>query len=333
MSTAPSGDWNALLRHCGGGFFHSPAALGVGLPHGEPFYAVARNGNGVDAVAFGVRSMCRLSRIARHVLLATPPATRPGLDPNVAALRLAHLLGAAGAAQVSMNSFDAATPSADTATRIEHRLALHGAETGEVLLESCSKTHRLNIRRGERAGWTLRSLAGQHAVELLHSVQQEASARARQRGEQFQAAPSMAAGLGTPLSEPWGVCTFASFADSVLLSVVTIGWANRRAFYLMGGSTPDGYQTRASIWTQWRVMQLCAAAGHSIYNLGGTPAGAESALHSSHGLYCFKTRFGAVPARCKGAEWVFRPAHQRAHKLLVLGARYARRHFAHQNRE
>jgi len=330
VSTTPPGEWDALVKLCGGGFFHTPAALGVSLPEGELFYALAENGNGPEAIALGTRSVCRLSQIPRHAVLATCPATRPGVDAAVAAHSLAQALAAQGAAEVAMHSFDA--PAATGGSRVEHRIDLSRA-TAEALIAACSSTQRRHIRRGEGEGWTLQVLRGREAVEQLHAVQSEAAHRARRRGEFFEAAPALAAGAAASLDAPWGTSCFATFAGTVLLNVVLIGWGNGRAFYLLGGSTPEGYRRSAAAWTHWRIMQLCARAGHRVYNLGGTPAGAEATTHTAHGLYRFKQGFGATQVSCKGNGWVFRRTHLRAHRLLLLGARFARRHISYTNSE
>lgn len=332
VSATPPGDWNTLLQRCGGGFFHTPAAIGISLPEGEVFYAVAQNGKGLQAVALGIRTLCRLSPVRRHVVLATPPATRSGVDPAAAAHHLARALAADGAAEVAMHSYDAPSPSHGAYSRIEHRVALNGS-TAAQLLDNCSATHRRHIRRGERAGWTVHVLAGMQAVELLYSVQLEAAVRAQQRNERITAIPAHAAATPASLSAPWGNCCYAAYARDVLLGVVLIGWANGRVFYLLGGSTLEGYEQSAAAWLQWQIMQRCVEAGHHLYNLGGTPIGAEAPTHSSHGLYRFKSGFGATPVGCQGNDWVFRSAHLRVHRLLTRGAHYTRRRLSHHNSE
>lgn len=314
LSTSCPPEWPDLLRSSGGGFFHSPAALGVSLPPGEPVFAWLRHADGA-AVALGVRTHCRLSRIARHYTFATPAAA-----PGWARPSLIELLRRSGAAEVEIASFDApvAEQSIHGRHRIEHRVDLTGIEAS-ALSRQFGSTHRRHVSRGERESWQMRTLTGAVAIELLQSVLGNAADRAEQRGDPFASAkaPESIRGDAAEFTALWGTRFLAAYDGDTLLTVAMIGWGNGRAFYLLGGSTPEGYKRGSAAWLHWRVMVSCIEAGHTAYNFGGTPAAAADPQHPAHGLFRFKSGFGSEQVECAGSHLSMRPAHLKAHRVLV----------------
>jgi hypothetical protein len=271
----------------------------------------------------GIRNRCRLSRSWRHYHLASPPACIGQAASTTT--QLVRALSREGAAEIVIDSFDAPAnypvlaQRAPGPARTEHRISTAGL-TAADLHKSFSSTHRRHASRGEREGWQLRTLTGIEASELLYSVQGSASERAHERGDGFatlKLAPSLLGGVPDEFSAAWGRRCFASYAGEALLAVALVGWGNGRGFYLIGGSTPEGYERSAAVWTQWQIMSMGACAGHITYNLGGTPGGAEGAGHPSHGLFRFKTGYGSQPISCKGSRWIVSPSHHRTHRLLA----------------
>jgi hypothetical protein len=320
-TSRPGTDWAALLERCGGSFFHSPPALRASLPPGEPVFARLVGGGEVLAVAAGVMCGCRLSLRRRHARFAALPAAAPGVDRAAAAALLARALAAGGAAEVAMDSF------ASPGGAVPGGGALPGRERWEwvVPLSSpaevaprLSRAHRRHATAGDRAGWTLRELGGSEAARLLAAVQDAAAGRAARRGDPFGAGvPGAAGDRAVKLGEPWGVCTFAAYDGAEPLAAALVGWANRRAFYLVGGSTPEGYRRSAAPWLHARVMERLAGHGFAEYDLGGTAAEAAAPAHPAHGLHRFKAGFGAEPVPCRGARWEPGHAHLRAHRALA----------------
>jgi lipid II:glycine glycyltransferase (peptidoglycan interpeptide bridge formation enzyme) len=100
------------------------------------------------------------------------------------------------------------------------------------------------------------------------------------------------------------------------LAAALVGWANRRAFYLIGGSTPAGYERDAAQWLHWRIMCALRVRGFAYYNLGGTPSSAAQAGDPAHGLYRFKTGFGPEVVSCRSLGWTLSEGHARAHHLV-----------------
>ena len=317
----PAG-WEAALAACGGSFFHSPHALEVSLPAGTPLYARLARGGETLAVALGVAASCRFSRRARHLRFATLPAAAPGVDRDGAAASLASFLAADGAAEVAMDSFDACAEAAPVAgslparPRREYVVPLDGGP--DELLSRLARSHRRNARRGEDGGWQLRTLRGDEAATVLRAVQETASGRARQRGDGFPVGePPAAVGRAASPERAWGLSTFAAFDGGAPLAAALVGWANGRVYYLMGGSTADGYRRNAAAWLHWRVMSLFAAHGCRAYNLGGVPADAAREGHPSYGLHRFKEDFGAEIVACRGLRCETAPRHLWLHRAAA----------------
>jgi lipid II:glycine glycyltransferase (peptidoglycan interpeptide bridge formation enzyme) len=109
---------------------------------------------------------------------------------------------------------------------------------------------------------------------------------------------------------------FSAYQGDALLAAALIGYTAHRAFYLSGGSTPDGYAQSASVWLHWRTMSALRARGVTAYNLGGAPAGAAAPDHPLHGLHRFKLGFSPTVYRRNGLQWNDRTAHVRAHQLV-----------------
>jgi hypothetical protein len=219
-----------------------------------------------------------------------------------------------------MDSFDAEwTPDDPSASnghgRCEYVLVL-GSDS-DTLIAAGGQTHRRCFRRGEREGWELESLAGARAREAVQRVQKEAAERADGWGRAFTpGAPAHAAEAALTLpSSGWGTSVFAAAADGTLLAAALVGWANRRAFYVSGGSTPAGYRDGAAVWLHWKIAHYLQGQGFTTYNLGGTPAGADDPSHPAHGLYRFKTGFGCEVRPRTGAHWVLSPLHLKAHRV------------------
>lgn len=312
--------WNQELARCRGGFFHAPPGLGAGAPRGEPVFATLLDGDEVLGLALGVRHACRLTSRPRHVYFPSLPALTPTVNPVEALNSLAEEFTPQAAVELTLDSFDARwTPGSGLtgeggSPRLEYIVPLEG--DADALARRCGTTHRRRVRRGEREGWVLRTLAPAEALALLAEIKR--SPRARQAAEDGAVdLPAEAIAASSPdLRADWGVATFSAWRGETPLAAALVGWANRRGFYVLGGSTEDGYQCSAAVWLHWRIMALLGAAGYSVYNLGGTPATAVETADPQHGLHRFKAEFGAEVVERRGVLYRRRSAHLKAHELL-----------------
>lgn len=318
-ATRPA-EWSEQVARVAGGFFHTPAAAGFSSP-GEPMYATLVADGAVRGVALGTRRGCRLSIGARHAYFPTLPAVNGISDREAALAGLVRVMRRLGAAEVVVDSFDAAWRPAmpngvATPSRLEFLVWLDG--NPDELLGRCGRSHRRYVRRGERGRWRLTRPTGKAAVSLLGEVTGRAAHRAVGRGDGF--APVVPAGAGAPetaapFEGPWGVCTFAACEGDTPLAAALIGWGHGRAFYVVGGSTRAGYRQSAAVWLHWSIIRLLAAHGLRLYNLGGTPAGARDARDAAHGLFRFKRGFGAEIVERHGGRWVLSAGHVKAHTV------------------
>lgn len=184
------------------------------------------------------------------------------------------------------------------------------------VLQGFDEHHRRATSLGERSGWTFRSLAGRDAWALLWLVQLSAAERQAAASGGFPVSvPDEVLTMRPDPAAPWGLETFSAWDGPNMLAGALVGWAGDRAFYVMGGSTPDGYRAAASVWLQWRIMSLLIERGCRHYSLGGSPAGVAASDHPAHGLYKFKMGFGAEVLRCRGARWEYGRAHLFTHDV------------------
>jgi hypothetical protein len=312
--TCPTG-WPELLERCGGGLFHSPPGLALGAPRGTALFARYCSPDGTVGLAAGVRSRCRLTFQPRHVYLPTLPVV-PG-DGDAALHVLAELFRDDGAVELVIDAFDArwAPGVLDGAqpTRERHEYVVALDAGLEELASRFTRHHRRSLRRGLRGNWSLRTHHGREARDLLRVVQHSAAQRAAERRDPLMVDPPPAA--GTLGADPrWGAATIAAWDRDRLLAAALVGWANRRAFFMRGGSTPAGYQANAAVWLHWRIMGELHARGFTAYNLGGAPATAARPEDPAHGIHRFKRDFGAQLRPCRGLRWTMSPAHERAHR-------------------
>jgi lipid II:glycine glycyltransferase (peptidoglycan interpeptide bridge formation enzyme) len=86
--------------------------------------------------------------------------------------------------------------------------------------------------------------------------------------------------------------------DGVTQSALGILLFGARAYYLVGGTSAEGYRSRAAFAAFGHVIEQLCRAGITELHLGGVPPEAEREDHADHGLYRFKRGFGAEPLMC-----------------------------------
>ncbi|HEX4560903.1 MAG TPA: GNAT family N-acetyltransferase [Gemmatimonadales bacterium] len=318
-------DWSAHIELCGGGFFHSPAGLAASGEQGEPFFAELREGSRVLGIAAGIQRRCRVPPLPRHAHLPTPPVLAPGdLPMSLAVEALIDAARDAEWADLTIDSFEAdgeiPTEAGATQLHARHEYDIVLAGTPSDLLGRLSAHHRRRLREG--GDWTLHTLSGGDARTLVLEVTSSAQDRAsNRRGVAYDVTlPPIEAFREDPA---WGLTTYAAMKGGQALSAALVGWAGKRAYYVSGGSTPDGYAHNASVWLHFQIALAFQSAGFSHYCLGGAPASAADPADSSHGLHRFKTGFGALVRSCAGARWVLGVEHDAGHRFT----RWLRDHF------
>lgn len=330
-STVCPEDWGVRLQACHGGVHHSPLGLELTAEAGgEPVFASLEGEEQPLAIAIGTRHRCRFSAFPRHLTFSSLPAFHESVENRDDALQdLVRHLASQGAADVFFPARAATWTPGESIPRtrwgpiLEYVVSL--TSNVDDLMMNMRKTYRKLIRHGERQGWQLKTAEGDDAATLLQKVRMLASERAYQRGGGFVpgAPPGFIRSSVSDLRTLWGARTYVATDGTQLLGVWLVGWGGTRAFGHLGGSTEEGYRCDAAQWAQWRIMCDLVHAGFSEYNLGSTHHGAEDPIHPDHGLYKFKTGFGARVIDCRGAEWTgLRPAHQILHRMTRLGRRF-----------
>lgn len=102
--------------------------------------------------------------------------------------------------------------------------------------------------------------------------------------------------LRRTLSRP-GVAHLYGIYDTAdnLLSLAYMLEVGETAFYMIGASSPAGYQMNASLRLFWELGESYNARGFKVVNLGGAPVEALSEDHEEHGVMRFKAGFGIEP--------------------------------------
>ncbi|MBI4502653.1 MAG: GNAT family N-acetyltransferase [Gemmatimonadetes bacterium] len=313
------GGWDASVLRCQGGFFHSPPGIEVGGPPGETVYLRFYLENDVVAVAAGVRRSCRLSGTPRHVYFPTWPAVVAGFPRATVLSEMMAELRRLEAAELVVESFDAAwngdEVSKPRVTRVRDEYVIPIETPEKALWEGLASSHRRQVRKGDRGGWRVEESTGEAARSLLLSVQELAARRAAARGNGFSVRVPQLSTLNVAGPRPWGATVFAAWQGDTPLAAALIGWANRRAFYVMGGSTAAGYERGASVWLHWQIARRLAESGFVAYNLGGASPTASAPADPSHGLHRFKIGFGSRVVSCRSMTWLLNSAHGRVHQL------------------
>lgn len=320
-------DWSSYLAETGAGFYHSPLGLLMSVPRGEPVYCSLFDGDSLVGVALGVGRRCRFSTKLRHFDFPALPAVVEARYHSAGLVSLLRELRDLGAAESSIYSLDTTdmecgvVPELNGQWRQEYVIPLEEEPEGQAA--RYRTTYRRYLRRGEREGWTIESLRGEGALETLRRVRGDTATRIMESGRSFNEFPHLDL-LQSELTESrdgWGVETYAGYRGQTLLAAAMIGWAGRRGYYIIGGSSREGYRRGAAAWLHWRIMCQLIERRHQFYNMGGSPgefATAGSPDDPYHGLYRFKIGLGAKPIPCRGGRWIMRPGHQRLHQLVDL---------------
>ena len=167
-------------------------------------------------------------------------------------------------------------------TRCEHVLFLKEKD----FLKKVSSNHKRNVKRGQKAGLTLRvtddpSLCRDHVRLMGQSLE-----RRQERGE------SVTGDLDTAESEAYlrraAGQLFQAMAGDTVQSSMLVLLAARGAYYHSAGSSPEGMACGASPWLVHETARTLQERGLEVFNLGG-------ATETNPGLFRFKTDFGTTP--------------------------------------
>lgn len=247
-----------------------------------------------------------------HVRLDRLPWALEGatLDADATAAATLAALQAARCGAIELESFDGPWPAPDLARlglvareRLEFLLDLRGTE--EERFARIKSSHRRKVRDAGKAGVTVADESARGELELLHELQGHTQERRAARGDSMSVPErEQYRRLADPFVRSGGGRFFVGRRDGAALSAILCGVEGTRAYYLMGGTSPAGFECNAATFVLWRAALLLAEAGVTELNLGGVPRDAEREGHPEHGLWRFKEGFAPRREECRSATWV-----------------------------
>lgn len=190
--------------------------------------------------------------------------------------------------------------------RLEFVLPLEGGL--DAAWRGTRPTLRNDIRRFERSRVSCNTRGDRGIAAVLHGIEEATTARHRTQGKEgLSMREATYDALWATLVNTGRARAYLAERDGVPLASVVIGSCGANAYYLYGGSTPDGLALNAPKGLLWFAIQREYEMGVREFNLGGMNAAAAEPSSFDHGLYKFKTAFGAAQRRCISGNKVFRP--------------------------
>jgi hypothetical protein len=168
---------------------------------------------------------------------------------------------------------------------------------------------RNEIRRFEASGARCRWLDEREAVEALIAIDEETAQRHRAQGK--SAMPMQRTSyelLSTEVLASQRARCYVAVREGTPIASAVVGRCGRHAYYLYGGATPAGLAINAPKGLLWFAIRQEFEFGVRCFNLGGMSTEAESPTSLDHGLYRFKSGFGAEKRVCVSGRKLFRPA-------------------------
>ncbi len=309
----PPAHWDRTVLRAGGTVFHSSAMGAAALVRGEePWYLhLHREGRTVAlAVGAAIRSTPRFwgRRQDELAFQTMPQLTRARTETRrdvVAAIRT--FARANGFGRISLSSYADVQPDETPtlewdgltlAPRLEFRVPL--AACPDASLDGMRSGHRQNIRRALRNGLEFVEDSSVTGAMALRELQDVTYGRQSRRGNHDAHAWAvedyrivMSAYLAHRAIRFWFV-----MRDGRPLSGAGIMIFGPRAYYLLAGTSEEGYDCHAAYAMMGHLIPYLITHGVRELNFGGMAVGTEAEDHIEHGLYRFKTGFGANVIRC-----------------------------------
>jgi len=309
------GQWDAEALRFGGNMFHSRAwGEACGALDGEVLYLrLVRGSHPIGmAVASTRRTRWRLLGRWRDVLtLNTPPALAPDVPRQDAFSAIEDFARRRDFGVLRVGSYADPRPSDETVPdptrarvqpRIEFRVAL-GPDLPATLARM-GAGHRRNIRKARELDFEFSENTSLDGALALHALQEQTFHRRRDLGNDNAAAwpvesyrRTMAAYL-----EAHAIRFFFASRRGVPLSGIGTLEFGGRAYYLVGGTSAEGYTCKAVFALFGYTIERLIGQGCSELNLGGVGVEVQDERHVDHGLYRFKAGFGSTVLTLRDVE-------------------------------
>lgn len=304
-------DWSAWLEKLGGNIYHSKewAEIQVSATSRSLFFHWQDDSDCVVAIALGVENWSRLPLLGRHskrLELESYPATDSSHQGLIDDL-LPQLLDYAqksGHSSLKVQSYytdsrplPAAQPSFATEDRIEFLVDLTKDE--EQLWKNLGSTHRRKIGKARKHNLKFESADDLEGMRTFRKLQIQSRDRRENRGEDIgRIEDSYYEKLGQAYFErSLGRVHFMT-DKGVAISGAFVSIYNKKAYYVYGGSSDEGFEMNAPALLFWEMFSNYRESGCLEFNLGGVPASAADKEAQSHGLYRFKAGFGGSQISC-----------------------------------
>ena len=269
-----------------------------------------------DGEAEAFLAVVYLTRSARWPLSLWPSTTTDCLplaqDVPSAISALEDILEARGCTEFHVNSY-AATATVPLAAmgytetrRLEFDLSLTPGL--ERVWKNFRPTMRQRIRQFETSGVACRERSDRAALTAFCEIETETHARHMEQGKFYDPTRNETfALLWTTLLSSGRARAYFAEKDGVPVAAAIIGICGARAYYVYGGATAVGLRAQAPKGLLWQAIQQEYQRGVREFNFGGLSADAARSDSLDHGLYEFKTGFGAVERLCISGHKVLRP--------------------------
>jgi hypothetical protein len=282
----------------------------------------AGGGPNTELVAVGVvflrKSRLKVWKAASATLDRLPAWTRAARErlgdgtaaaDTALARAIVELAKTSNWASVELDSYDGPSPPPDLAAlsfsvRERYEFLLDTSGPTETRFAALKSSHRRKVRDAEKSGVVVADETGATPLPLLRELQGHTQERREKRGEEMDLPdPESYARLEKSFVAGGGARLFVGRKEGTPLSAVLCGAHGTRAYYFMGGTSPEGFECNAATLVLWRASDLLAQRGVASFNLGGVPRSAELAGDAQHGLFRFKEGFGATRIECRSGTW------------------------------
>ncbi len=306
VTGTPDSTWDQAVAALGGCAFHS---RGYGLACRDlgsvaPFLVFRREGREVGyAVALTARTRWRPLGWARDILeLSSPPALSPAVTRAQAVDALIRFARENNFGHLRIDSFGdprpddplpGETPRIRRDPRLEYRVPI-GPDFAATLARM-SSTHRRKIRKALEGGFVFEEQTSIEGALRLYAAHEQTFERHRARGEGH--------------AHAWRIEDFRRRMEAYLhhgmirfhftvlngqtLSAIGTMQFGQTAYYLVGGTTPDGIERQTGFAMFANTIQRLITEGVTEFNLGGTSFQAREEGSSDHGLFRYKSGYGA----------------------------------------
>lgn len=300
------GQWDAEALRLGGNMFHSYAwGTACGAIDGEALYLRLARASAPIGLAVGSVRRTRWRPLGpwRDVLsLNSPPALAPGVPRRDAMRALEDFARHRRFGRLRVGSYAdprptetgiASSPRVRVEPRLEFRVAL--GPTFEDSVARMSAGHRRNIRKASKLHFQFTEDTSLDGALALHALQEQTFDRRRTLGNENAAAWPLESYRRTmdAYLEAGVIRFFFARRNGVPLSGLGTLEFGTQAYYLVGGTSAEGYTCRAVFALFAYTIDRLISEGYSELNLGGVGMAVRDERHVDHGLYRFKAGFGA----------------------------------------